>query len=140
MWRKLGMAVDAVSGMIVAQTLTEQDAADPSQLAPLLDRIAGGMVRVMADGAYDGTPTYQSISIHGDGIDVVILPHSTAVPSGELGPPAKRDRHLTMITEQGRLAWPAATHYGRRSLVETTMGHYKAMIGTRLGARGFAAH
>jgi len=36
-WRKLHLAVDAVSGMIVAQTLTDQDADDPSQVAPLLD-------------------------------------------------------------------------------------------------------
>jgi hypothetical protein len=44
-----------------------------------------------------------------------------------------------MITEQGRLAWQKATDYGQRSLVETTMGRYKALIGPRLRARGFAA-
>jgi hypothetical protein len=44
-----------------------------------------------------------------------------------------------MITEQGRLAWQKATDYGQRSLVETTMGRYKALIGRRLRARGFAA-
>jgi len=52
---------------------------------------------------------------------------------------SQRDRHLEMITEQGRLAWQAATDYGRRSSVETTMGRYKALIGPRLRARGFAA-
>jgi hypothetical protein len=40
-WRKLHLAIDADSGMIVAQTLTDQDADDPSQLAPLFDRIDG---------------------------------------------------------------------------------------------------
>ena len=55
-WRKLHLAVDAASGMIVAQTLTEQDSDDPSQVAPLLDRIDGRIVRVTADGAYDGDP------------------------------------------------------------------------------------
>ena len=44
-----------------------------------------------------------------------------------------------MITEQGRLAWQTATDYGRRSLVETTMGRYKALIGPWLRARGFDA-
>jgi hypothetical protein len=44
-----------------------------------------------------------------------------------------------MITEWGRLAWQKATDYGKRSLVETTMGRYKALIGPRLRARGFAA-
>jgi len=138
-WRKLHLAVDAASGMIVAQTLTDQDADDPSQVAPLLDRIDGRIVRVTADGAYDGAPTYETIAAHGDGIEVVIPPRSTAVPSGELGSPTQRDRHLAMITEQGRLAWQVATNYGQRALVETTMGRYKALVGPRLRARGFAA-
>jgi hypothetical protein len=33
-WRKLHLAVDAANGMIVAQTLTDQDADDPSQVGP----------------------------------------------------------------------------------------------------------
>jgi hypothetical protein len=37
------------------------------------------------------------------------------------------------------LAWQKATDYGQRSLVETTMGRYKALIGPRLRARGFDA-
>ena len=138
-WRKLHLAVDAASGMIVAQTLTDQDTDDPSQLGPLLNQIDDPIGQVTADSAYDGAPTYQTIAAHGDGIDVVIPPRSTAVPSGELDPPTPRDRHLAMIAEQGRLAWQAATGYGQRSLVETTMGRYKALIGPRLRTRGFAA-
>src|ERR1700739_6478 len=86
-----------------------------------------------ADGAYDGAPTYQTIAPHGDGIEVVIPPRATAVPSGEPDPPTQRDRHLAMIAEQGRLAWQASTGYGQRALVETTMGRYKTLIGPRRG-------
>lgn len=138
-WRKLHLAVDAENGMIVAQTLTDQDADDPSQVTPLLDQIDGAIARVTADGTYDGAPTYDTIAAHGDDIEVVIPPRSTAVLNGEPGPLAQRDRHLEMITEQGRLAWQKATDYGQRSLVETTMGRYKALIGPRLRARGFDA-
>jgi hypothetical protein len=59
-WRKLHLAVGASSGMIVAQTLTDQDADDPSQVAPLIDQIDGRIVRVTADGAYDGPLTRRS--------------------------------------------------------------------------------
>jgi hypothetical protein len=59
--------------------------------------------------------------------------------SGDAGPLAQRDRHLEMIAQQGRLAWQEATGYGRRSLIETTMGRHKALIGPRLHARGFPA-
>jgi hypothetical protein len=138
-WRKLHLAVDAASGMIMAQTLTDQDADDPSQVAPLLDQIDHRIGRVTADGAYDGAPTYETIAAHGDDIEVVIPPRSTAIPSGEAGPPTQRDRHLKVITERGRLAWQVATGYGQRALIKTTMGRYKALIGPRLRARGFAA-
>jgi hypothetical protein len=137
-WRKLHLAVDADTGMIVAQTLTDQDRGDPSQVGTLLDHIAGPVTRVTADGAYDGTPSYHTIAAHGDGITVVIPPRATAVRSCEIGPPSQRDRHLETIAALGRLGWQAATGYGRRVRVETTMGRYKALIGSRLRARGFA--
>jgi hypothetical protein len=101
-------------------------------VAPLLDQIDGQITRVTADGAYDGAPIYETIATHGDGIEVVVPPRSTAVPSGELDAPTQRDRHLQMITERGRLAWQVATNYGQRSLVETTMGRYKALVGPPL--------
>ena len=55
-WRKLHLAVDAGSGMIMAQTLTDQDADDPSQVAPLLDQIGGRIARATANGAYEARP------------------------------------------------------------------------------------
>jgi hypothetical protein len=57
-WRKLHLAVNAA--------VTDQDADDPSQLAPLLDQIDGPIDRVTAGGAYDGAPTYETIAKHDD--------------------------------------------------------------------------
>jgi hypothetical protein len=138
-WRKLHLAVDAASGMIVAQTPTDQDAGDPSQVAFLLDQIDARIARVTADGAYDGDPTYQTIAARGTDIEVVIPPRSTAVLSDAPGPPTQRDRHLEMITEHGRLAWQVSTGYVIRYLLGTVMGRYKSLIGARLRSRGFAA-
>jgi hypothetical protein len=134
-WRKLHLAVDASTGQIVAHTLTAQDADDPSQVVPLLDQIPGEIGRFIADGAYDGAPTYQTVAHHSAGAQIVIPPRSTAVRSCEIGPPTQRDHHLEAIAAQGRLAWQKASGYGRRALVETTMGRYKALIGARLKAR-----
>ena len=88
-WRKLHLAVDAASGMIVAQTLTDQDVDDPSQVGSLLDQTDDPIVQVTADGAYDGAPTYQTIARNGDGIEVGIPQRATAVPGGELDPPTQ---------------------------------------------------
>src|SRR6202034_1690555 len=49
---------------VVAQTLTDQDADDPSQVGPLIDQIGDPIGQVTADGAYDGDPTYQTIAAH----------------------------------------------------------------------------
>ena len=133
-WRKLHLAVDAASGLIVSQTLTDQDVDDPSQIGPLLDQIDDPIGQVTADGAYDGDPIYQTIAAYGDGIEVVVPPRATAVPGGEEGSPIQRDRHLAMIAKPGRLAWQAATGYSRRSLVETTMGSLQ--VADRAAAAG----
>ena len=138
-WRKLHLAVDADSGMIVAQVLTDQHMDDASQVGPLLRQTEEEIEKVIADGAYDGAPTYQAIAQRGADIEVVIAPRKTAVSATESRSPNQRDRHLDLINTEGRLAWQKATGYGQRALVETTMGRYKSLIGPRLRARGFAA-
>ena len=112
---------------------------DPSQVAPLLDQVDVEIGSVTADGAYDGMPTYDTVAAHGEDITVVIPPPATAVLSDHAAlNPSQRDRHIAMIQAQGRLGWQKETGYGRRSLVETTMGRYKAIIGPRLRARSLA--
>jgi hypothetical protein len=51
--------------------------------------MAQSLAIIMADGAYDGAPTYETIGAHGDDIEVVIPPRSTAAPSGATGPPTQ---------------------------------------------------
>ena len=46
-----------------------------------------------------------------------------------------RDRHIQLISQNGRIGWQRATAYGRRNLVETTIGRYKHLIGTKLQGR-----
>ena len=94
-----------------------------------------------ADGAYDGEPTYQTITAHDDAIAVVIPPRDMAVLSaGFEADPSVRDTHLLMIASPARMGWQEVTGYGQRALGETAMGRYKGVIGARLRARGEAAH
>ena len=67
---------------------------------------------------------------------MIIPPRATAVPSLTAGTaPTQRDRHLRMIRDKGRMGWQKAVGYGRRSLGETAVSRYKAIIGRRLRAR-----
>jgi hypothetical protein len=43
-WRKMHLAVDAASGMIVAQTVADQDADDPSQIGRCSIRLMAELV------------------------------------------------------------------------------------------------
>jgi transposase len=135
-WRKLHLAVDAESGTIMAATLTGNDAGDPSQVVPLLVQIESEIGSVTADGAYDGAPTYAAIAARAGTIPVIIPPHVTAVPSDDAAHcPTQRDQHIALLADKGRLGWQKETNYGKRALVETTMGRYKAIIGPGLRAR-----
>ena len=137
-WKKLHLTVDADTAMIMGSTLTGNDVGDPSQVAPLLDQIDATIASVTADGAYDGTPTYDVVAGHGDDVRVIIPPHVTAVLSAEAEHnPSQRDQHILSIADRGRLGWQEETGYGQRALVETAMGRYKAIIGPCLRARSF---
>ena len=101
-WRKLHLVVDAASNTIVAVTLTTTSDGDASQVGPLLDQTTGAIDTVMADGAYDGDPSYQTIAARDAGAKVVIPPRATAVLSTAAETaPTQRDRHIQTIAERG---------------------------------------
>ena len=141
-WRKLHLAVDPDGGEILACELTSNEEGDASQVGPLLEQIPGPLGSVIADGAYDGEPVYRAVSERQPDppVDVVIPPRSTAAPSaGADTTPSQRDRHIQTIRDRGRLGWQKAVGYGRRSLGETAMFRYKAVIGRGLRARTLPA-
>lgn len=137
-WRKLHLAVDGGSGEIVASVLTGSEAHDAGQVSVLLEQVAGEIGSVMADGAYDGEPAYRAIQARQSEPmpTLVIPPRSSAVLSEEADVVlSQRHHHVRFIQENGHAAWRKATGYGRRGLAETTVGRYKALIGSGLRAR-----
>jgi hypothetical protein len=53
--------------------------------------------------------------------------------------PSQRDQHIRMIEDRGRIGWQKAVGYGKRSLGETAVFRYKAIIGRGLRARTLPA-
>ncbi len=108
----------------------------------MLEQITGPIASVIADGAYDGEPVYRAVAERQPDppAAVVIPPRATAVPSPTAGTtPTQRDRHIRMIRDRGRMGWQRAVGYGWRSLGETAVFRYKAIIGRRLRARTLPA-
>ncbi len=134
-WRTLHLGVDAGTGQIVASTLTTKDVDDASQVAPLLDQVAGPMASFTGDGAYDQDRVYASVAERHPTAAVVVPPRATAVPSDTAETaPTQRDRHLQLITEHGRMAWQRRSGYTKRARVEATMSRWKQVIGDELCA------
>jgi hypothetical protein len=141
-WRKLHLAVDARTGEIVAHALTDNGADDVGEVPGLLEQVEGAIASFIADGAFDGDPVYQAVAHqqHDTPADVVIPPRASAVLSTDtIDRQNQRDQHIRLIAMKGRMGGQKATGYGRRNLVETTIGRYKQLIGTKLRARGMAA-
>jgi hypothetical protein len=118
-WRKLHLAVDACTGEIIANTLTDNGADNASKVPGLLEQVDGKIASFIADGAYDGDPVYQAVACHQHDppADVVIPPRASAVPCmNAINWQSQRDRHIRLIAEKGRMGWQKATGYGRRSL------------------------
>ncbi|MBF5096501.1 IS5 family transposase [Azospirillum sp. INR13] len=61
-WRNLHLAADVASNTIVAATLTTTGDGDASQVGPLIEQTRGPIAAVLADGVYDGDPSYQTIA------------------------------------------------------------------------------
>ena len=137
-WRKLHLAVDPDSGEILASALTTTEEGDAALVGPLLEQITGPIASVVADGAYDGEPVYRAVAEHQPDppAAVVVPPRASAVPGPTANTaPTQRDRHLQTIQDRGRMGWQKAVGYGRRSLGETAVFRYKAIIGRGLRAR-----
>jgi transposase len=130
-WHKLHIGLDAVSGEIVASTLTGRDIDDGSHVATLLDQVDGSVGVFMGDGAYDSADVYAAVEERHPDALVIVPPRAGAVASSQTSP-TQRDGHIRNIAARGRRGWQAASGYNRRALVEAQIGRYKRVIGNAL--------
>ena len=103
---------------------------------PCLNRLPDRSRRLPAMEHTIGTmSTVRSASVIRDAA-VIVPPRSSAVPSATAETaPTKRDRHLQLIAERGRMGWQRASGYNWRALVEADIGRYKQVIGDALRSR-----
>src|SRR4051794_22564759 len=135
-WRKLHLGVGAETGRIGAVELTTKDADDASRVGPLLDQVDGPIASLTGDGAYDQEWVYGAVAARHAEAAVVVPPRKDAVPSEAAATaPTRRDRHLRLIAERGRLGWQKASGYNRRALAEAAVSRYKRVIGGTLRSR-----
>jgi len=131
-WRKLHIGMDPDSGDIVTSLLTTDEVGDETALPDLITGTDVKVSRFLADGAYDGTGVFNTLTdTFGSDIEVIIPPPKSAT----LGLYGQRDAHVEGITEFGRMGWQKATGYRDRALVEAQIGRWKTVIGDALKSR-----
>jgi Transposase DDE domain len=134
-WKKLHIGVDA-QGRIVASTVTESHAQDPSQVPALLSQVAHRIDRFIGDGIFDHAPVYTAVEHHSPGARVIIPPRKDAVLSRQVATaPTQRDAHLLAIESEGRCGWKRTSGYYAQSQAENVFSRFKRTFGVRLRAK-----
>ena len=138
-WRKLHLGIDPANGDIVATDLTDKDIGDVTVLPDLLDQVDGRINKFLADGAYDGGPTYQLLIQRPQSLplpEVIVPPRGAGLGLAKAEDLLRqRDRHVKAIQDQGRMGWQKSSGYNRRALVEATISRHKRIIGPGLRSR-----
>jgi hypothetical protein len=137
-WKKLHIALDAESGEVIANSLTEGHVADSSQVSILREQCPDSLEGFYADGSYDRHETYAAIKQSQPGwpVDTIIPPIDTSLfPEDPAISLNQRQKHLEFIYHQGREVWKIKEGYGTRNLVEAFFARYKANFGEGLKSR-----
>lgn len=134
-WRKLHIAMDEKSQLIVSSELTKATVSDDKKLEGLLEHYSGEISQVSADGAYDSHRCYKQISKHGAKVTIPPQLHPRHKPKVESKLKNTRDQTVWEIQNLGCSEWKSESGYHRRSLVENAFYRYKTLLGDRLCSR-----
>jgi len=132
-WRKLHLAVNALTGEVIACDATSKSARDASRVPALLKQIESPLASVSADAAYDKEAVYEAAENHTDNRSprVLIPPKRNAQLKSEVAVLRERNRNIRSRARLGKRQWHTKSGYSRRSMVENTVYRYKAIIGPR---------
>ena len=131
-WRKLHIAVDHKSGLIVGGVGSHKDLLDRFAVDGLLDQLHSPLAAVYGDGAYDYKVCYKAI--HDKGGEAVIPPKERGVLHKQEWM-ASRNRNIKQMRRLGLEKWKSRSGYHKRSLVETAFHRLKKVFSDRLRSK-----
>jgi hypothetical protein len=136
-WRKLHIAVDALTGEVIASDLTSKSAPDASRVPALIKEIERPLGSVCADGAYDTEGVYKAVENHTKDRSprVLIPPKKNAQVRRASSTTRERNRNIRSRARHGKRQWHKRSGHTRRSMVENTFYRYKSIIGPTMRSR-----
>lgn len=79
-----------------------------------MGQVEGPVARFLGDGAYDGEQNRKELANRFEGVEVIIPPPKTAVPSPQAETaPTVRDKDILAIQTNGKMAWQKQIGYGQ---------------------------
>lgn len=134
-WRKLHFAIDADSGEIIAETLSDQNTSDISQMPDLLGQIDRPIASFMGDGAYDSDRTYESLRSHSPGVSIIVPPRIRNLQQAPYGPP-DHSRTWSHAVAGGHRLWQTCKGRNRNGLLQIHQWHVSAFTHIRQSENG----
>jgi len=137
-WRKIHLGMNALTGEVVAEELTEAFAKDAKFVEPLLKQIDEPIDCAALDSAYDWLSVHalfaarEAKALIPPRKDAKITKHGNCA-----GPPHPRDTIIRSIRKTSRSRWKRDSGYHMRSLAETAMYRQKTIFGSNLRNRRF---
>jgi hypothetical protein len=131
-WRKLHIAVDHQSGMILSAVGSHKDLLDRFAVEGLLEEIQSPLAAVYGDGAYDYKICYKAIFERGG--EAIIPPKRRGVLHKQEWMES-RNRNIKQMRKLGLDKWKQKSGYHRRSLVETAFQRLKKIFTDRLRSK-----
>jgi hypothetical protein len=132
-WRKVHLAVDAVSQDIRAVEMTDHRHGDGEILPDLLAQVPEERIAdIGGDGAYDTRAAYAAAAARNAALLVPPRRNGRPWTTPTVGA-GERNETLRAIKHLGRRLWKRWSHYHRRSLAETAMSRIKR-LGERLAS------
>jgi IS5 family transposase len=131
-WRKLHIALDHNSWMIVSAVGSHKDLLDRDALPNLLYQQESPVAAVYGDGAYDFRMCYEAI--YNRQAVAVIPPKQRAVQHKEAFMQA-RNHNIKRMRKLGPLKWKTKSGYHKRSLVETAFFRLKRIFSDKLRSK-----
>jgi len=137
-WRKIHLAVNALTREIEAEALAGPAAKDANFVAPMLAQIDAPISRAALDTAYDHHAVHALLAERGA---VALIPPRKVAKINRhgncAGPPTQRDEIIRAIRRSGRARWKRDSGYHMRSLAENAMYRQKTIFGANLRNRRF---
>jgi hypothetical protein len=133
-WMKLHLGLDACSQQIVFSELTTNAVDDGEVVKDLAAKVGQPIKSFTGDGAYDKVKVRKML--YTARIKQIIPPQHNAVINLDGESCLKyRNKAIKDINTKGRKQWKVSVNYHKRSLSETAMFRYKAIIGAHLQSR-----